>query len=99
LITNAIDAIADKGTIAIKSDLRNGQFELSVADTGCGISESVRARVFDPFFTTKPVGQGTGLGLSIAHSIAVKHGGELELSARDGGGTLATLRFPLRAVP
>jgi signal transduction histidine kinase len=51
--------------------------------------------VFEPFFTTKAVGEGTGLGLSITYSIAKKHGGELELSPRDGGGTVAALRLPL----
>lgn len=96
LVTNAIDAIDGSGSIVIRSELRDGQFELSVADTGRGIPDAVRARVFDPFFTTKPVGQGTGLGLSIAHSIAQKHGGDIELSPRDGGGTVARMRFPLK---
>jgi signal transduction histidine kinase len=55
-------------------------------------------RVLEPFFTTKPVGQGTGLGLSITHSIAQRHGGTLELGPNPGGGTIATIRFPLHVL-
>ena len=51
--------------------------------------------MFEPFFTTKRVGAGTGLGLSITYAIAKRHGGDVHLGSRDGGGTLATLRFPL----
>ena len=95
LLTNAIDAIEGEGSIVITSDLRSGFFELCVADDGRGIPEPLRTRVFDPFFTTKPAGEGMGLGLSITHSITRKHGGSLELSPKEGGGTLATIRFPL----
>ncbi len=98
LVTNAIDAIEATerpGTITIASGVRDGWFELEVADTGTGIPEDVRARIFEPFFTTKPVGDGMGLGLSITYSIAQKHGGDVQLQARAGGGTLAKLRFPL----
>jgi signal transduction histidine kinase len=95
LVANAIDAIEQEGAIAISSRVHDGWFELHVGDTGSGIPDHVRARVFEPFFTTKAPGEGTGLGLSITHSIAQKHGGTIELSARDGGGTLAKLRFPL----
>jgi signal transduction histidine kinase len=100
LLTNAIDAIdaaGGAGTVTITTGARDGVFELLVADTGCGVSETARARVFDPFFTTKPVGHGTGLGLSITDSIAKRHGGEVSLSPRPGGGTVAALRFPLGA--
>jgi two-component system NtrC family sensor kinase len=95
LVANSIDAIDGTGTITLTSDVRDGLFEFTVADTGRGVPDAVRARVFDPFFTTKPVGQGTGLGLSITHSIATKHGGDVALAPREGGGTRATLRFPL----
>ncbi len=95
LLANAIDAIEASGTITIRTGARGGWFEVTVADTGCGIEPAIRERVFEPFFTTKPVGFGTGLGLSIAYSIAHKHGGTIALSAGDQGGTLALLRFPL----
>jgi signal transduction histidine kinase len=99
LVANAIDAIdatGGPGTIAISCGARGNFFEVLVADSGCGIPEAVRERVFEPFFTTKDVGHGTGLGLSITYSIAEAHGGSVDVMPRDGGGTLAFLRLPLR---
>ena len=95
LVANAIDAIADRGTISISTGAEANSYVIAVADTGAGIPEHLRQRVFEPFFTTKPVGQGTGLGLSITHSIAQKHAGTLELAPGEHSGTVATLRFPL----
>jgi two-component system NtrC family sensor kinase len=100
LISNAIDAVdatGSGGTITITSSVRDGWFELVVEDNGSGIAPEIRDRTFEPFFTTKAVGDGVGLGLSITYSIAKKHGGDVELRPRDGGGTLAVLRFPIGA--
>jgi two-component system NtrC family sensor kinase len=94
LVANAIDAVEDGGAISIGSCVRDGWFELSVTDTGCGILPELRDRVFEPFFTTKPVGRGTGLGLSITHSIAERHGGTITLTPNTDRGTVALLRFP-----
>jgi two-component system NtrC family sensor kinase len=94
LVGNAIDAIENQGVVELATRSADGFFELTVADSGRGIPESMRDRVFEPFFTTKPVGEGTGLGLSITYSIAKKHGGSVELAPRAGGGTIATLRLP-----
>jgi signal transduction histidine kinase len=96
LVTNAIDAIQGAGTITIATGAQGASYTISVADTGHGIDERIRDRLFEPFFTTKPIGQGTGLGLSITYAIAKRHGGELELQPRVGGGTAAVIRFPLR---
>ncbi len=68
--------------------------ELSVADTGAGMTAEVAARAFDPFFTTKPQGQGTGLGLSQVYGIARQGGGTARIESRPGGGT--TVRVFLR---
>jgi len=95
LVSNAIDANEDGGTIWITSGADTNDYVIAVADTGHGIPEELRQRVLEPFFTTKPVGKGTGLGLSITDSIVRTHGGALELADRPGGGTIATLRFPL----
>ncbi|MGA2653855.1 MAG: HAMP domain-containing sensor histidine kinase [Terracidiphilus sp.] len=73
--------------------------ELSVADTGTGIPESVRDRVFDPFFTTKEVGKGTGQGLMLAHAVVVKkHGGKIWYDSEVGKGTTFYVRLPLSLV-
>jgi two-component system, NtrC family, sensor kinase len=98
LVSNAIDAVAPGGTVGINTGADGDHYVIVVSDNGAGIPEALRERVFDPFFTTKPVGEGTGLGLSISYSIMQAHGGSLDLSSRPGGGTLATIRFPLSSV-
>jgi two-component system NtrC family sensor kinase len=95
LVSNAIDAIEGTGTVTVTTGAELDVFVIAVSDTGQGIPDALRERVLEPFFTTKPVGQGTGLGLSITYSIIRKHGGTLELSPRDGGGTTATIRMPM----
>jgi signal transduction histidine kinase len=95
LLGNAIDAIADNGSIDIQTATRDGAFELVVSDDGAGIPETIRDRIFEPFFTTKAPGAGMGLGLSVTYAIAKNHGGSIEIAPRDGGGTVAKLRIPL----
>lgn len=95
LVANAIDAISGPGTISISTGTSDQDYVIRIADTGAGIAEEHRDRVFDPFFTTKPVGEGTGLGLSITYSIVKKHGGTLELTSGENGGTVAEIRLPL----
>jgi two-component system, cell cycle sensor histidine kinase and response regulator CckA len=90
LALNARDAMPEGGLLTIRADEaeHRGHSEpdaketspkrfvcLSVADTGCGMSPEVQARLFEPFFTTKPVGKGTGLGLASVYGIAEEHGG------------------------
>ncbi|MET0388229.1 MAG: response regulator [Polyangiales bacterium] len=94
LVANAIDAIKGAGTIRIQTGACPTGYEISVSDSGTGIAPELRERVLEPFFTTKPVGAGTGLGLSITDSIVRRHGGTLELSDAEGGGTRATIRLP-----
>jgi two-component system, NtrC family, sensor kinase len=99
LVANSIDAIEGPGEISIMTGADGNDYVIVVADTGQGIPEELRARVLEPFFTTKPVGVGTGLGLSITYSIVQAHGGTLDLAPRSGGGTSATIRFPLASRP
>jgi two-component system, NtrC family, sensor kinase len=102
LIVNAAHAIESivkdtgtRGRIAVRTELADSCVVISVADTGCGIPEAIRARIFDPFFTTKDVGRGTGQGLSIARSIIVdRHSGSISVDSVVGQGTTFTVRFP-----
>jgi len=107
LIVNAAHAIAEvvgntgsKGKIRVSTRRDGPWVNILVADSGCGIPESIRDRVFEPFFTTKPVGKGSGQGLAIARSIVVeKHGGELNFESTIGKGTTFTIRLAIDGKP
>lgn len=72
---------------------RPGIFEITITDTGKGISKEDLTHVFDPYFTRKP--SGTGLGLAIVHKIMESHGGEIHMESTVGKGTTVTLSFPV----
>jgi signal transduction histidine kinase len=82
LLQNAFDELVDQeGDRWVELDvvLCPPWVVFSVRDSGPGIAPENRASIMEPFYTTKPVGKGTGLGLSISRSIALEHGGSLEL--------------------
>jgi signal transduction histidine kinase len=97
LITNAIDAMAatkEPRILCIKSEVRqDGHVEVSVEDSGTGISPGDMERVFNPLFTTKS--GGMGMGLSICRSIVEAHGGHLWATPKVPNG--AVFRFALRS--
>jgi signal transduction histidine kinase len=96
VLSNAIDAIDDKGTITISTAKINGSIRVSIKDTGRGIPEDIQSKIFEPFFTTKEVGQGTGLGLSICHSIIEKHSGSIEVKSEVGKGSEFLIAVPVK---
>jgi signal transduction histidine kinase/CheY-like chemotaxis protein len=99
LVLNAVDALPRGGEIRIVTRLRDGQVELSVSDTGVGMSDSVRRRIFEPFFSTKGP-SGTGLGLAMVYGIVSRHGGEILVDSTEGAGSTFTVRLPVgRAAP
>lgn len=63
------------------------------ADTGCGMTEELRARIFDPFYTTKGTGHGTGLGLVVVRQVTREHGGDIEVESERGKGTRFRLKL------
>jgi PAS domain S-box-containing protein len=127
LCTNAYHAMEETGgvlTISLKNlhlaaeDLRQrpqiapGDFvQISVSDTGSGMTPEVRERIFEPYFTTKEQGKGTGMGLSIVHGIVQSHEGFLSCYSEPGEGTVfhvflpvvsgdaAAIGMPVAAVP
>ena len=95
LITNAVQATADHGTLRIKLTQDDHFAAASFEDTGSGIPPEYLHRIFDPFFTTKPEGQGTGLGLSVGYGIVASHGGRIEVNSEVGKGSTFTVYLPL----
>jgi signal transduction histidine kinase len=94
LTLNALDAMPRGGTLLIGyRRLHTGFVEVSVGDTGPGISESLLPTLFQPFVSTKET--GLGLGLVTSRRIAEAHGGTLVASNLPGSGARFTLRLPL----
>lgn len=84
LIHNAIQAMANKGTLEVCAKQVNNHIEISMTDSGSGIAPEIQARIFEPFFTTKPAGEGSGLGLGIVQKIIQKHDGTIEVDSEPG---------------
>jgi signal transduction histidine kinase len=91
LMLNGIEAMEESGgELTVRSELRDGQLQFSVSDTGVGLPTD-KEHIFSAFFTTKP--HGSGMGLAISRSIVESHGGRLWASANTEGG--ATFHFTL----
>jgi signal transduction histidine kinase len=95
LIRNAIEAMAEsprQSLVIAAAPAAQDMVEISVADTGPGLSAEVRAKLFKPFVTTKS--SGMGVGLSICRSIIEVHGGRIWAEDNPGGGTLFRFTVP-----
>ena len=107
LAINARDSMPDGGTIVVSTrnvplaeDSGAPRVELTVEDTGCGMSPEILSRVFEPFFTTKSSEHGNGLGLSTVHNIVQESGGAIDIKSHPGEGTRVTIRLaPVDAKP
>lgn len=95
LALNAIEATEAGGKVTFTTRFvpETEMIEITVSDTGTGISDEDMGKIFDAFFTTK--GDGTGLGLAITRDIIKEHGGTIDVESELGQGTSFTIRLPL----
>ncbi|CBI76381.1 sensor histidine kinase [Bartonella clarridgeiae 73] len=109
LVINARDAMLDGGIVTITTNnitkQQSAEFnyagfvvgeyvQLTISDTGTGISAVIQEKMFEPFFTTKEVGKGTGLGLSMVYGIVKQTGGYIYCDSQEGEGTTFHIFLP-----
>jgi PAS domain S-box-containing protein len=108
IVTNALDAMGEKGTLTLETGVispsEKGEFPqegqrgfviIRISDTGPGIPAAIIKRIFDPFFTSKTEHGGTGLGLAIADRIVRESGGKIEVTSEESKGATFTILLPL----
>jgi signal transduction histidine kinase len=92
LISNAVEAVQDRGRITVEARRRDGFDEIVVTDSGSGIPSDLWEQIFEPLVTTKV--EGTGLGLAICRQIVERHGGAIEVVATVEPGATFRIRLP-----
>jgi PAS domain S-box-containing protein len=110
LAVNARDAMPNGGKIIIETsvvyleqkrpqqyskDKTHPHIQLSLTDTGTGMSAETQKQIFEPFFTTKEEGKGTGLGLATVYGSVKQSGGSICLHSKEGEGTTFRIHFPI----
>jgi PAS domain S-box-containing protein len=97
IFQNAVDAMPDNGTLTLKSIIAGDNLQISVTDTGTGMSKKTVAKLWTPLFTTKA--RGMGFGLSICKRIVEAHKGRISVKSKIGKGSTFTVTIPLHPKP
>jgi PAS domain S-box-containing protein len=93
LMLNSIQAMTEGGELMVSTTTSEERVLLSIADTGCGMTEDQMCNVFEPFYTTKS--QGLGLGMSFASKVIERHGGKVSIQSRVNEGTCIKISLPV----
>jgi PAS domain S-box-containing protein len=97
LFKNALEAMPHGGELTLSTRVNGPNLEVSITDTGQGMTPEVQANIFQPYFTTKE--KGTGLGLAICQNILEEHGGCILADSTPGQGSTFTIKIPLEEAP
>jgi two-component system nitrogen regulation sensor histidine kinase NtrY len=97
LVLNAIDSMPQSGELTIRTRFLGDRVEISVSDTGSGLTQEECGRLFTPYYTTKQ--HGTGLGLAIVQSVVSDHGGKISVESTKEKGTTFRIELPYEPQP
>jgi PAS domain S-box-containing protein len=96
LMLNSIQAMAGGGDLIVSTRACEEALQLSIADTGCGMTEEQLRNAFEPFYTTKS--HGLGLGMSFASNVIERHGGVVSVESQVSKGTRINIALPVEGV-
>jgi len=95
IIRNSLDASSPDAEVLVSTQIGKDSLQITISDTGCGMSPEVLARAGEPFFTTKEPGQGMGLGLFLTRNLLQRLGGNLTLDSSPNVGTKTVVTIPV----
>ncbi|RFM25841.1 sensor histidine kinase [Deminuibacter soli] len=88
------DSMENEFISILTRDIADNCIEISIKDSGIGMTEEVKQKIFEPFFTTKEVGEGTGLGMAIVFKIIGSHHGKINIVSEPGKGAEFIITLP-----
>lgn len=96
IIDNAVKYSSPGDSVTVEASEENGNVQVTVTDTGCGIKESDLAKVKTKFYKANHTRRGSGIGLAVADEIITMHGGKLNIKSREGEGTTVIITLPAK---
>jgi signal transduction histidine kinase len=97
VLTNAMQAMPDGGSLRIESSIRGSEAVVTITDDGVGMDEIVVAQAFVPFYSARRAAGALGLGLSVSLGLVESHGGTIRLKSAAGAGTTVEISVPVTA--
>lgn len=99
LLKNAVEAMPERGVLAVRSFAERGEVVVAIGDTGNGIAPELREKIWEPYFSGKVTAAGNltagrGWGLTICNRIVTEHKGTIQFTSELGKGTTFTVRLP-----